>query len=280
MDVMNIGNYTIKALSSGSLWLDGGAIFGIVPKVLWSKFYVPDDRNRIKVETRSLIIQGNGRTILVDTGCGNKWNDKECAMYSIDDTLLSSLQEVRLSPHDITDVILTHLHFDHTGGSTSLVDGKLCTTFPKATYYVQRKHWEWALNPTEKDRGSFRHNDFLPLAESDQLKLLDGNTELMSGIEIVLSNGHTVAQQLVKISDGLQTLLYCGDFLPYVPMLQYPYIMAYDLFPLETLKEKKKILSQAAREHWILVPVHDPTCEAITIAECEKGFTVQNKILL
>jgi len=277
---MRIGDYTISSVYAGSLWLDGGAIFGVVPKVLWEKLYEPDARNRIKCITRCLLVRGNGKTILIDTGCGNKWSEKEKNIYSFEYTLLDNLEGIGIQPQDVTDVILTHLHFDHTGGATENKDGKIVPTFPRATYYVQRKQWEWACHPSEKDRASFRQQDFVPLMEYRQLTLLDDEMEIIKNISVVLTMGHTFGQQLVKISDGSTTLLHCADFLPYVAQLSLPYIMAYDLLPLETLKEKKSILQKAADEQWNLFIEHDPTVEAMTIQRTEKGFTPSRKFSL
>lgn len=269
---MIVGKYTVRTINAGSLWLDGGAIFGIVPKTIWSKYHTPDERNRILCVTRCLLIQGNGRLILVDTGSGTKWNEKQKAIYTIEHSLKNSLEQLGFHPEDVTDVLLTHLHFDHAGGATEEHDGVVQSVFPRATYYVQQQHWNWALHPTEKDRGSFRPQDFLPLQEYNQLKLLDGETTIADGISVIVTTGHTVAQQLVKISDGTTTVLYCGDFLPYAALIPFPYIMAYDLFPLETLNEKKRLLQQAADEKWLLVLEHDPSIEAITVRQTEKGF--------
>lgn len=266
--------YNLHMVYAGSLWLDGGAVFGIVPKPLWSKHHKADERNRILCATYCLLIQGNGRTILVDTGCGTLWSEKERWIYSIEYCLLNSLENLGIQTDSITDVILTHLHFDHVGGSVTMVDGRLTPTFPRATYYVQRKQWEWAIHPSEKDRGSYRPQQFLPLKESGQLVLLEGESELFQGIFLLVTNGHTVAHQMVKIFKGGTTYLFCGDFLPYTTLLPLPYIMAYDNQPLVTLQEKKEILQQAADQQWVLLLEHDPSTRAITIQHGERGFEV------
>jgi len=274
---MKIGPYDVHALETGRFALDGGAMFGIVPWVFWSKTNPPDERQRIDLAARCLLISGNGKNILVDDGNGTKWNDKLKDIYKLDNSehdLVRSLQRYGLTPDDITDVILTHLHFDHAGGSTTRVNGRVVPTFPKARYYVQKQHWELALKPTEKDRGSFMPDDFLPLNEHGVLELVEGECELFPGIELIVCNGHTSAQQLPKISDGNTTVLFCCDLFPTVSHLPYPYVMAYDVRPLVTIEEKKKILPRAYEEKWILFFEHDPKTEAVTVKPGEKGFVV------
>jgi glyoxylase-like metal-dependent hydrolase (beta-lactamase superfamily II) len=280
---MNIGPYTIHSVETGMFSLDGGAMFGIVPWVFWSKTNPPDERHRIQLAARCWLIQGNGKTILVDDGNGTKWSDKLKDIYRLDNSkadLLSSLNKLGVSPADVTDVILTHLHFDHAGGSTILNDGKLEPTFPKAKYYVQRKHWELSQNPTDKDRASFMNNDFMLLMDRGILELIDGEVELFPGIEVLVCNGHTSAQQLPKISDGKTTMLFCCDLIPTTSHLPYPYIMAYDVRPLVTLEERKRILPRAFEEHWILFLEHDPVTEAITLKQSEKGFVIDQRLKL
>lgn len=272
---MKIGPYDVYPVESGNFWLDGGAMFGIVPWVFWSKTHPPDERNRIELTTRCLLIRGNNRIILVDTGNGDKWNDKRRDIYKLDYSkysLLSSLKKYDVAPQDVTDVILTHLHFDHAGGSTTLVDGKLEPTFLNATYYVQKKQWELSQHPTEKDRVSFLAEDYQLLMERNVLELLDGESKLFSGIEVLVTNGHTDAQQHPKISDGGTTLLFCADLIPFVAHLPYPYLISYDLRPLETLSEKKRILPLAQENRWILFLEHDPKTQAITLKQEGKGF--------
>jgi len=280
---MNIGAYEVISLETGRFSLDGGAMFGVVPWVFWSKLIPPDERQRIALAARCWLIRGNGKNILVDDGNGTKWSEKLKDIYKLDYSsgdLLSSLKKAGLGPEDITDVILTHLHFDHAGGSTTLVNGELVPTFPKAKYYVQKKHWELSEQPTEKDRGSFMLDDFVPLMSHRVLELLDGEGELFPGIELLVTNGHTTGQQLPKISDGKTTMLFCCDLLPTTAHIPWPYVMAYDVRPLVTLEEKKKILTRAYDERWILFLEHDPIAEAITIKPTDKGFAVDQRITL
>jgi glyoxylase-like metal-dependent hydrolase (beta-lactamase superfamily II) len=280
---MKIGNYDITPLETGTFALDGGAMFGIVPYVFWSKTNPPDDRRRIDLAARCLLIRGNGKTILVDDGNGTKFTDKLKDIYRLDTSthdLISSLSKAGVKPEDITDVILTHLHFDHAGGSTTRTNGKLVPTFPNARYYVQKKHWELSQNPTEKDRGSFMPDDYLPLMNEGVLELVDGEFEIFPGIELVVCNGHTSAQQLPKLTDGKQTLLFCCDLIPTVSHIPLPYVMAYDVRPLVTIEEKKRILARAYEEKWLLFLEHDPGTEAITVKPSEKGFVVDERMNL
>jgi len=249
--------------------------------VFWSKTNPPDDRQRITLAARCLLIRGNGRIILVDTGNGRKWNEKLKDIYRLDNsefTLETSLAKAGVKPEEVTDVVLTHLHFDHCGGSTKIVAGKLEPTFPNSTYYVQKAHWELAINPTDRDRASFMKDDFVLLHEQGMLKFTEGEKELFPGISVLVCNGHTAAQQLPLISDGKNTLFFCCDLVPTASHIPFPYIMGYDVRPLVTLEEKKKILPRAEKEGWILFLEHDPNTEAVTLKKTEKGLAV-DKIL-
>lgn len=277
---MKIGPYDIVPLETGRFALDGGAMFGIVPWVFWSRTNPPDERQRIDLAARCLLIRGNGRTILVDDGNGTKFTDKLKDIYKLDlsgSDLNSSLARHGVAPEDVTDVILTHLHFDHAGGSTIRQNGELIPTFPKAKYHVQRAHWELSQRPGEKDRGSFMKDDFQPLFDHRVLEFTDGEGELFPGIRLVVCNGHTSAQQLPLISDGKTTMLFCCDLIPTMSHVPLPYVMAYDVRPLVTIEEKKKILGRASDEGWVLFLEHDPHVEAITVKPSEKGFVVDKK---
>ena len=226
-------------------------MFGVVPHPLWSKTNPPDSRNRISLAARALLIIGNEKKILVDNGNGSKFTDKQIDMYRLDTAeyeLTRSLRRSGVSPAEITDVLLTHLHFDHAGGSTFRKNGETLPTFPNARYFVQKTHWAQAMNPTEKDRGSFMKDDFMPLFERGMLKFIEGEFELFPNVHLMVMNGHTAAQQLPRISDGTRTILYCCDLFPTTSHIPLPYIMAYDLRPLTTLDEKKKILKMAVDE--------------------------------
>jgi len=280
---VKIGRYEVNTLETGRFGLDGGAMFGIVPKPIWNKFHPADDRNRIELAMRVLLIRDATRNILVDVGIGTKLSEKLVDIYRVDhavNSLASSLGKFGLSASDVTHVILTHLHFDHAGGSTERENGVLRPTFPKARYYVQKAQWALATNPTDKDRGSFMPDDFLPLMEHGVLELLDGGGEIVPGVELILVHGHTDAQQLVYIRGDGNSFLYCCDLIPTAGHLPYPYVMAYDLRPLVTIEEKKKILGRAYEEDTILVFEHDPHIEAGRIQPTEKGFELREKFMI
>lgn len=276
---MKIGKYSLHIINSGYFRLDGGAMFGIIPKPLWEKTNPPDEANRIKLATRNLLLLSDDKKILIDTGMGEKWDEKSKNIYAINqaDSLESSLNKINLKPDDITDVILTHLHFDHTGGSTRIDNGKLIPAFPNAKYYVQRKNFDWAMNPSERDRGSYLKDNFKPLADEGVLEFIDGEKNFDDEIEFLTINGHTFAQQLVKISDSSNTFLYVGDLFPTTSHIPIPYVMGYDLQPLVTIEEKKKILTKAIEENWKLFFEHDPETAFATVMKDEKGFRVNEK---
>jgi glyoxylase-like metal-dependent hydrolase (beta-lactamase superfamily II) len=214
-------------------------------------------------------LRGNGRNILVDAGIGEKYTDKFKGIYKIDFSRFSlerSFADAGLKAEDITDVIITHLHFDHAGGCTKLLDGKLVPTFPNAKYYVQRTQLELAKNPSERDEGSFFADDFEPLERAGQLVVLSGLKEIAEGVSIHVTNGHTDGQQNVIVTDGSQTLFHCADMIPTSAHLGLPWIMGYDLRPLVTLEEKKFILNKAKKECWTLFFEHCPEHAFMKIA--------------
>ncbi|MHC4455161.1 MAG: MBL fold metallo-hydrolase [Planctomycetota bacterium] len=280
---MNIGQYELHSIETGRFALDGGAMFGIVPKALWNKLNPADDENRIEMALRSLLITDEKRKILIDTGIGTKFSAKYQKIYKIDQSkynLISSLEKYNLEPKDITDVILTHLHLDHVGGVTYKEGSKYKLTFPNASYYVQKRHHEWALTPSEKDRGSFVREDFKTIEDEGKLRLVDGYAMVQPNIDVIIYDGHTVAQQLVKISDGINTLVYCSDLIPFTSHIMIPYIASYDINPLTSIEDKEKFLSRACNGDWILFFEHDPATEAIKIEKTKKGYTIKEKFSL
>ncbi|GBD94508.1 putative quorum-quenching lactonase YtnP [bacterium BMS3Abin05] len=258
---MKIGPYELYAIEHGRFKLDGGAMFGVVPKVLWEKTNPADEKNRIEMALRSLLIMGDGKVILVDTGTGTKLNDKLKSIYEIDFSAFNtekSLNAFGLKAEDVTHVILTHLHFDHTGGATvRLNSGAVKPAFPKATYYIQKGQYAWGRKPSERDQASYFPENYVPLEEAGQLVQLKDSRELFPGIEVRRLFGHTPAMQVVKVSDGEKTLFYCADLIPTASHIPLPWIMAYDLNPLLTLEEKKMILPAAVKDHWTLMYEHD-----------------------
>lgn len=276
---MQIGKYKLKTILSGFIGLDGGAMFGIIPKPLWEKTNPADELNRVTLATRNLLLVSDDKKILIDTGMGNKWDEKSKIIYRIDPKvkLENTLELNGIKPDDITDVLLTHLHFDHTGGSTKIENGKLVPTFPNAKYLVQKKNFEWAMNPSDRDRGSYIKDNFEPLVKEGVLNLVDGEIDFDDNISFRIINGHTFAQQMIKISDSLNTILYCADLMPFVSQIRIPYVMGYDLQPMITVQEKKKYLQLAADENWQLYFDHDSEFALATVKHSEKGI-VQDKV--
>jgi len=280
---MNIGKYRIHSIISGKFKLDGGAMFGIIPKPLWEKTNPADSANRIALVTRQLLLVSDSKKILIDTGMGSKWNEKAVAMYDIEPVteLEQSLRQLGVQPSEVTDVLLTHLHFDHTGGSTKLENGKLVPAFSNATYHVSKENYNWAVRATDRDKGSYLKDNFQPLAEQGVLSFFSENENLFDDeIELVNVNGHTIGQRLFKIFSGDETLFYCGDLFPTSSHVPLPYIMGYDLQPLITLFEKKELLPRAVQENWKLIFEHDPHSDAATVVATEKGFSVGERFNL
>ena len=282
-NMIRIGPYSVHLLETGRFWLDGGAMFGVVPKTLWSLAKPSDDKNRIEMSMKVLLLLYEDRRILVDVGAGHKFSPKLEEIYALDyrhSTLKKSLQEHHLQPAEITDVILTHCHFDHMGGATERAGEALQLTFPNATHYVQDSHWSWALSPSEKDRASFMSENLEPLRRSSQLKVLRGESELFPGLQLLLSNGHTVGLQMVKIQDSSNTLFYCSDLMPTAAHLPLPYIMGYDLYPLTTLEDKRRYLNQACDENWLIVLEHDAELDAIRIGKRDKRMEIRQNVTI
>ncbi|TRZ66572.1 MBL fold metallo-hydrolase [bacterium] len=278
---MKIGDYNIYTIRTGNFRLDGGAMFGVVPKVLWQRLNPPDESNRIQMCTKSLLLDNGKRKIIIDNGVGHKLSKKVNDIYAVDfseNTLEKSLSEIKIKREEITDVILTHLHFDHAGGSTFYNDDKqIEVTFPNATHQVQKTHYEWALNPTDRDKASFFPNDYNLLVDKKILNFSDGETKIDDVITLIPLNGHTRDMQIVKISDGENTLLYAADLIPMSSHVTLPYIMGYDLFPLITLEEKRMILTESVKGNWSIFFEHDPFTEFAKISFNDKGFFVSER---
>ena len=266
---MQLGDIELHYLDGGTFWLDGGAMFGVVPKPLWEKKSAPDDRNRIRLRANSLLVRTTGKNVLIETGNGTKWDAKLRNIYGVEDgdPLINSLAKAGASPDEIDLVINTHLHFDHAGGNTRVIDGRAVPSFRKAQYVVQRGELEHAMAPTERDRGSYFVENFAPISETGQWQLAQGNEEILPGISVVKIPGHNADIQAVKISGGGKTVVFVADLFPTRHHIALRWIMAYDLYPLTTLETKRHWLSEIVNNKWIVVFGHDPEHAAATLHE-------------
>jgi glyoxylase-like metal-dependent hydrolase (beta-lactamase superfamily II) len=269
-----IGRYTARTLVAGRFRLDGGSMFGIVPQVLWQRALQPDARNRIEMVTRVLWLSDGEKNILVDVGLGSKWNTKKKRRYAIEDLELPTvLARYGCKPDEITDVVVTHLHFDHCGGLTCRNrDGGIQPVFANAVHHVQKAHWSWARDPAPKDRGSFVADDFLPLEGTIELNLLDGPQELFFGVRVIPVEGHTAAMQLVSVDGPKKKLLFGADLFPTRFHLAIAWNMAFDNAPLKTISEKQRFLAACRDAQRIIVLEHDPQMAAVWIRDEKGGF--------
>jgi len=258
-----IGHFNLFSIDTGDFSLDGGAMFGVVPKTLWSKKIPADDNNRIRMTMRCLLIQSETtkRTYLVDTGLGYKYDEKFKKIYEVDDEgkdLLTSLKNIGLEAEDITDVIFTHLHFDHGGGAVLRNEsGELEMQFKNATHWITPEHWKAATEPNAREKASFLPENMNPLKETHLLKFCNEGFEFEPGLNVIVMNGHTLGQQLPRISDGEKTLVYAADLIPSSAHIPLAWIMGYDMFPLQTLTEKEVFLQNAVDGNWTLFLEHD-----------------------
>lgn len=277
---MQLGGYTLDIIHAGYLRLDGGAMFGIVPKTLWERRIPADEQNRIPLAMRCLLLRGHGRTILIDNGVGTKYTEKFGSIYGVDQdvhSLEKSLDTVGVDADEVTDVVLTHLHFDHAGGSTVRnEEGQLELVFKNAIHHIQSSHWNWTKE-TPREQASFLAENIEPIGGSGQLNLLDGPDTPFPNIRMIVVDGHTHGQQLPIINGEGNTLLYAADLLPttaHVPLL---WVMAYDVEPLQTIQEKEQVLRQASKEEWCVFFEHDPEIATGRIVETDRGFSVEEK---
>ena len=260
MPTLTLGDWTVRTVEAGYLWLDGGSMFGSVPKPLWSRTNPPDERNRIRLAMRCMLVSGRGRHVLVDVGLGDKFTDKLKDIYRVEPepSLVHSLFTLGLAPGDITDVVLTHLHFDHAGGATVRTEQGLRPSLPKARWYVQRRNWDNAHAPNPRERASYMPENYDALAEAGVLTFWDGAGEPWPGIEVIPVDGHTRGQQIVRVSGGGQAVYYPTDVIPTAAHVRIPFVMGYDMAVIETMEEKRAMLSRAVAEHaWVMLE-HDP----------------------
>ncbi|MEJ2368007.1 MAG: MBL fold metallo-hydrolase [Acidobacteriota bacterium] len=266
---MKIGNIEVRSLTAGSLYLDGGAMFGVVPRTLWEKKLAPDDRNRIPLNMNVLLVKAGGKNILLDTGAGDKEDEKFADMYRLSrNHLEESLAEADLKPGDIDIVVNTHLHFDHAGGNTVRSgNGTIAPAFPNAKYLVQRIEYDAAVHPHVRNKASYFDYNYKPLFDEGRMELLSGEREIAPGVAVVPLPGHTKGLQGLMIESGGEKGLYLTDCVPTSHHVALPWIMGYDLYPMETLETKKRILPKLARENWIVFFEHDPVVKAARLDE-------------
>ena len=284
----------LYTINTGYFKLDGGAMFGVVPKSIWNKLNPADENNMCSWALRCLLIEDEGKLILIDNGMGDKQDAKFFGHYYLhgDDTLDKSLAQHGFTRDDITDVFLTHLHFDHCGGSIVRVGDKLVPAFKNATYWSNAAHWLWATEPNAREKASFLKENILPIQESGQLKFLNVNREaaiskltthdspLSTNLSFFTVSGHTDAMMLPKINYNGRTIVFMADLLPSAAHIPLPYVMAYDMFPLTTLNEKKLFLTEAQQNNYVLFFEHDPLIECCTLQMTEKGIRVKETFKL
>ena len=276
---MKIGQYKLYSIETSEFGLDGGAMFGIIPKIMWEKKAPSDSLNRIKMVTRSLLLVSDSHKILIDTGNGSKWTKKYLELYNIDLSrynINSSLKKYGFTTDDITDVICTHLHFDHAGGNTIYHENNLVPTFSNATYWISEKNWNLANHPSQKDQGSFMECDWEVLAQNNMIMLV--KDKFLPCLEIYFTEGHTNGLMHPVISDGNKTLFYGADIFPTAAHIPVPWVMSYDLRPAETIKEKDSLLKKMHDEEWILFFEHDPIYQACTIGVEGKHYCINKPV--
>jgi glyoxylase-like metal-dependent hydrolase (beta-lactamase superfamily II) len=264
-------------LRDGDIWLDGGAMFGIVPKPLWEKVCPSDARNRIQVAMNCLLVNAAGKWILVETGAGDKWDSKNADIYNISwpPKLPDELASAGVEPERIDFVVNTHLHFDHCGWNTWVVNGKIVPMFPNARYVVQKGELDHARKPTERDRASYRSVNFSPIDESGQWQLIEGDVEIVPGVELIRMPGHTANMQCVRLSSNGRSAILFSDLVPMVPHVSYAWTLGYDLYPMTTLENKKKWIPRVVREETLVLFGHDPKTPAGFVRERDGKFVVE-----
>ena len=278
----NIGKWKVIVLETGDFRLDGGAMMGSVPKVLWEQTNPADELNRINLSLRCLLLDNGSKRVLIETGMGNKFNDKFKSMFAIKQSsnpLSDTLCEYGYNPESITDVILTHLHFDHSGGALNCNENEvLVPAFTNAKYHVSESNWKLGVAPNPRDRASYLNENYLPLKDAGVLNLIADNSEILSGISSYIVNGHTTGQQLIKVESEGEVLVFCSDLIPLRSHLKLPWIMGYDLNALLSLKEKTKFLQEAVDGDWWLFFYHDPKTIAVKIEKGDKHYNVVKEV--
>ncbi len=276
--------FTLHSIIAGHFGLDGGVAFGVVPRVLWGNEIEPDAMGRVQLVTRVLVVERDDRRVLIDAGPGQAWDAKPREMYRIEEgpDLRACLEGAGIDPETITDVVISHLHWDHAGGliRRESESAPLTLSLPKAAHHVQRRNWKWAHTPSEYDRRAYRQGDLDLLERSGRLHFVEGETELMEGIFLIPCEGHTVGQQLVRIDGQDGSVLYTGDAIPTAAHLRSAWGLAYDLYPLTVIEEKKQLLAEALEASWLLAFPHDPRLCACTIEEVDGRIQIRERVEL
>jgi glyoxylase-like metal-dependent hydrolase (beta-lactamase superfamily II) len=273
MAALKLGRLRIDLVRGPEFRLDGGAMFGVVPKVLWEKKLPADERNRVRLATNCLLVRGGGFTALVESGIGSKWDEKARDVYALDErtTVAGSLARLGVAPGDVDALVLSHLHFDHAGGATHREGERAVPAFPNATLYVQAEELAHARSPHERDRASYRPEDWEPYAESGRLEALAGEVEVRPGVTAVPVRGHNAGMQAIRIESEGEVVFYFADALPTSAHVPVPWIMGYDLYPVDLIENKKKLLARAVSENWLCVFEHDPDVPWGRIVEAADG---------
>ena len=274
MPSLTLGDFELSIFSDGTYPLDGGAFFGVVPKIMWSRKVDADERNYVQAGLNSLLIRTGKQTVLVETGMGNKLSDRMVKFYGQPAQLLANLTAGGVSPDDIDIVINTHLHFDHCGWNTVRKDGKIVPTFPRAKYYAPEGEWQYARRPSERDAISYIPDNYDPLVQSGQMTLLKGDEEVAPGISVKTFPGHTASMQAVIVDSGGLTACYISDLIPTTAHIDLTWGMGFDLYPLQTIESKKQYYTKAMAEKWLTVFTHDPKTPWAYVEKDELGKMV------
>jgi len=274
MPSLTLGDFELSIFSDGTYRLDGGAFFGVVPKIMWSRKVVSDERNYVQAGLNSLLIRTGKKNVLVETGMGNKLSERMVKFYGQPAQLLTNLTAGGVAPEDIDIVINTHLHFDHCGWNTLRKDGKIVPTFPHAKYYAPEGEWQYARRPSERDAISYIPDNYDPLVQSGQMTLLKGGEEIVPGISVKTFPGHTAHMQAVIVENGGRTVCYISDLIPTTAHIDLTWGMAFDLYPLQTIESKKQYYAKAIPEKWLTVFTHDPKMPWAYVEKDEVGKMV------
>jgi glyoxylase-like metal-dependent hydrolase (beta-lactamase superfamily II) len=269
-----LGDFELTAVSDGIYHLDGGAFFGVVPKVMWERKVKADEKNRVPTGLNSVVVRTGHHTVLIETGIGNKLSERMVKIYGQPAKLLENLGALGVSPEDIDVVIDTHLHFDHCGWNTVRKGDKVVPTFPKAKYYVQEGEWQHGRLQHERDAISYISENYDPLISSGQMHLLHGEQEIVPGVFVKVFPGHTAHMQAVIIKSGGKTACYISDLIPTTAHIDLTWVMAFDLFPLETIESRKRYYAQSVPEKWLTIFTHDPNTPWAYVEKDEKGGMV------